>query len=214
MMLHKSLGAALCAGASLMVLGATAQAQTAATAGKDAQAIPEVVVTSQRRAQNLQDVPISVNTFGSEFIKQTGAQDMGDLQQFTPGLSIDNTSTTQPNYSIRGISGSTFGIGTEPSVGIYVDGLYSARSGEALVFFDDVEHVEVLKGPQGTLFGRNTSAGAISITTNKPSDKYEAMVDVKAGNYDKREASMMVNLPLTNTLDLRVDGIVNRRGGD
>src|SRR5579859_995998 len=208
-MFHKPLKIALLAGASVIVLNAEA-----ALAQSNGDQIQEIVVTSQRRAQNLQDVPISVNTFNNDFIEKTGAQNLGDLQQFTPGLSIDNTSVTQPNYSIRGISGSTFGIGTEPSVGIYVDGIYSARSGEALVFFDDVEHVEVLKGPQGTLFGRNTSAGAISITTNKPSDKYEAMVDVKAGNYDKREASMMVNLPLTDTLDLRVDGIVNRRGGD
>ena len=209
-MFQKPLKMALLAGASAIVLTSAA----GAFAQSSGDQIEEVVVTSQRRAQNLQDVPISVNSFNTDFIEKTGAQTMGDLQQFTPGLSVDNTSVTQPNYSIRGISGSTFGIGTEPSVGIYVDGIYSARSGESLVFFDDVEHVEVLKGPQGTLFGRNTSAGAISITTNKPDDKYEAMVDFKVGNYDKREASVMVNIPLTDTLDLRVDGIVNRRAGD
>ena len=208
-MFHKPLKMALLAGASVIVLSSGA-----AKAQSNGDQIQEIVVTSQRRAQNLQDVPISVNTFNNDFIEKTGAQNLGDLQQFTPGLSVDNTSVTQPNYSIRGISGSTFGIGTEPSVGIYVDGIYSARSGESLVFFDDVEHVEVLKGPQGTLFGRNTSAGAISITTNKPSDKYEAMVDFKGGNYGKREASVMANLPLTDTLDLRVDGILNRRDGD
>lgn len=209
-MFHKPLKMALLAGASVTVLTAA----TGAFAQSSGDQIQEIVVTSQRRAQNLQDVPISVNSFNTDFLEKTGAQTMGDLQQFTPGLSVDNTSVTQPNYSIRGISGSTFGIGTEPSVGIYVDGIYSARSGESLVFFDDVEHVEVLKGPQGTLFGRNTSAGAISITTNKPSDKYEAMVDFKGGNYGKREASVMANLPLTDTLDLRVDGILNRRNGD
>lgn len=208
-MFVKPLKMALLAGASLSALGSAALADSAAS-----DQIQEVVVTAQRRTQNLQDVPISVNSFSGDFLEKTGAQTMGDLQQFTPGLSIDNTSVTQPNYSIRGISGSTFGIGTEPSVGIYVDGVYSARSGESLVFFDDVEHVEVLKGPQGTLFGRNTSAGAISITTNKPSDKYEAMIDIKGGNYDKREATAMVNIPLTDALDLRVDGIVNRRAGD
>ncbi len=100
-----------------------------------------------------------------------------------------------------------------PSVGIFIDGVYSARSGEALIFFDDIERVEVLKGPQGTLFGRNTAAGAISIVTNKPTDQFEGLVDFKTGNYNKEEGTIVLNVPITDTLALRVDGIVNRRDG-
>ncbi len=177
------------------------------------QAIEEVVVTAQLRSQKIQKVPISINAFSAAFIKQTGSQTLGDLQKYTPGLTVDDTSTTQPTFSLRGVKPDDFGVGTDPAVGLYVDGYYSARSGEALVFFDDVARVEVLKGPQGTLFGRNTAAGAISIVTNKPTDKYEAMVDYKVGNFNKQEATVMLNLPVSDTFFVRVDGIINRRDG-
>jgi iron complex outermembrane receptor protein len=177
------------------------------------QAIEEVVVTAQLRSQKIQKVPISINAFSAAFIKQTGSQNLGDLQYYTPGLSVDTTSTTQPTFSIRGVKPDDFGVGTDPAVGIYVDGFYSARSGEALVFFDDVSRVEVLKGPQGTLFGRNTAAGAISIITNKPTDQYEATFDEKLGNYGKTEETVMVNIPVTDTFSVRVDGLINRRSG-
>jgi iron complex outermembrane recepter protein len=185
----------------------------AASATPPTQAIEEVVVTAQLRSQKIQKVPISINAFSSAFIKQTGSQNLGDLQYYTPGLTVDTTSTTQPTFSIRGVMPDDFGVGTDPAVGIYVDGYYSARSGEALVFFDDVSRVEVLKGPQGTLFGRNTAAGAISITTNKPTDQYQAMVDEKLGNYGKVEETVMVNIPISDTFSIRADGIINRRSG-
>jgi iron complex outermembrane receptor protein len=192
---------------------APAPATQAGTATAPKQAIEEVVVTAQLRSQKIQKVPISINAFSAAFIKQTGSQNLGDLQYYTPGLSVDDTSTTQPTYSIRGVRPDDFGVGTDPAVGIYVDGFYSARSGEALVFFDDVSRVEVLKGPQGTLFGRNTAAGAISIITNKPTDKYEATFDEKIGNYGKTEETVMVNIPVTDTFSVRVDGLINRRSG-
>ncbi len=177
------------------------------------QAIEEVVVTAQLRSQKIQRVPISINAFSSAFIKQTGSQTIADLQKYTPGLTVDDTSTTQPVFSLRGISPDDFGVGTDPAVGLYVDGFYSARSGEALVFFDDLSRVEVLKGPQGTLFGRNTAAGAISIITNKPVDKYEGSIDEKLGNYGKVEETIMLNVPVSDTFYVRVDGLINRRAG-
>lgn len=104
---------------------------------------------------------------------------MGDIASFVPGLSVSNTSPTQAKYSIRGVSTSDFGVGTDPAVGVYVDGVYAARSGAGLLAFSDVARIEVLKGPQGTLFGRNSAAGAVSITTNKPSDEFEARLGVR-----------------------------------
>ena len=175
--------------------------------------IEEVVVTAQLRSQKIQRVPISINAFSSAFIKKTGAQNLGDLQKYTPGLTVDTTSTTQPVFSLRGVMPDDFGVGTDPAVGLFVDGFYSARSGESLVFFDDVSRVEVLKGPQGTLFGRNTAAGAISVITNKPADGYHASIDYKVGNYGKQEATVMLNVPVTDTFSVRVNGILNRSDG-
>lgn len=175
--------------------------------------LDEIIVTAQKREQSLQEVPISIKAFSSEAIEALGAESVGDLDTFTPGLSVNDTSVTQPRYSIRGVETDDFGIGTEPAVGIFIDGVYSARSGAALIFFDDLERVEVLKGPQGTLFGRNTSAGAISIVTRKPSDRLEGAATLTLGNYDKRQVTAMGNVPITDTLSLRVNGIYNKRDG-
>ncbi len=190
-----------------------ADTTTTATVRTHKSGVEDIVVTAQSRAQKLQRVPISINAFNADFIRQVGAQTVADLQQFTPGLSVDHSSTTQPNYNIRGVATSDFGVGTDPSVGLYVDGVYSARSGEALIFFNDLERVEVLKGPQGTLFGRNTAAGAIAIITKKPTDKFEGTIDYKIGNYDKQEGSLVLNVPVTDNFSVRMDGVINRRNG-
>jgi len=158
-------------------------------------------------------VPISVTAFTAESIAALSAETVGDLDVFTPGLAINDTSVTQPRYTIRGVQTDDFGIGTEPSVGIFVDGIYAARSGAALVFFNDIERVEVLKGPQGTLFGRNTSAGAISIVTNKPAAQAEAFATIQGGNYGKFRLDATANAPITDTLFLRLNGVFNRRRG-
>lgn len=216
------------AGAAL-VLGQPALAQNAADAAPDrGQAgtppaadsaaggglvVDEIIVTAQKREQSRQDVPISITAFGAQAIAALSAENIGDLDTFTPGLSINDTSVTQPSYTIRGVATDDFGIGTEPSVGIFIDGVYSARSGGSLIFFNDVARVEVLKGPQGTLFGRNTSAGAISIITNKPSDKLEAFGTLQIGNYGKVRAEATLNVPLGETLAFRANGVFNRRHG-
>ena len=220
--------AALLAGAAMIGAVPTA-AQVAAGSAPDAQTAPatqttepanapsgqleDIVVTAQRREQSLQDVPISVNAFNAASIAALSAETIGDLDTFTPGLTINDTSVTQPSFTIRGVATDDFGIGTDPSVGIFVDGIYSGRSGSSLIFFNDINRVEVLKGPQGTLFGRNTSGGAISIVTNKPDDKRAFTGTVQVGNYRKVRADATVNLPLTDTLFLRLNGVANYRAG-
>lgn len=209
-------GTAICAATLFWTSQAAAQsADQPAQKSSEQQgaAVEEIVVTAQKREQSLQDVPISITAFGEQALSALGAQSAGDLDSFTPGLTIDDTSVTQPKYAIRGVATDDFGIGTEPAVGIFIDGVYAARSGSALIFFNDVERVEVLKGPQGTLFGRNTSAGAISIITKKPSDTFEAEATVRIGNYDKRRIDGVINVPIADTLSLRVNGVYNKRDG-
>jgi iron complex outermembrane receptor protein len=187
----------------------TAQAQ----APEDSGQLGDIIITAQRREQSLQTVPISVAAFSAANIKALSAESIGDLDNFTPGLTINDSSVTQPSFTIRGVSTDDFGIGTDPSVGIFIDGIYSGRSGASLIFFNDINRVEVLKGPQGTLFGRNTSAGAISIITNKPSPEPEMTATAQFGNYAKTKLDVMGNMPITDKLYLRVDGVINRRNG-
>ena len=120
-----------------------------------------VTVTAQQREESAQDVPISISVFSQQEARDLNAYDINDLGQFTPGLETNNLSVTQPRYTIRGITTNDFGIGSDPAVGVYVDGVYVGRSGAGQLNFNDVERIEVLKGPQGTLFGRNAAAGAI-----------------------------------------------------
>ncbi|WP_332802460.1 TonB-dependent receptor [Sphingomonas sp. RT2P30] len=187
--------------------------RTAAPQADERGQVTDIVVTAQRREQSLQKVPISITTFNAANIAALSAESIGDLDNFTPGLSINDTSVTQPSFAIRGVQTDDFGIGTEPSVGIFVDGIYSGRSGSALIFFNDIQRVEVLKGPQGTLFGRNTSGGAISIITAKPSSKREAFGTLQVGNYGKVRADATINIPLGDTLSLRLNGVSNYRNG-
>lgn len=173
----------------------------------------EIIVTAQLRSQPLQDVPIAVQVISSDLISDLAADDISDLAAFVPGLKVSAGSPTQPSYSIRGISTSDFGVGTDPAVGVYIDGVYSGRSGAAVLAFSDVERIEVLKGPQGTLFGRNAAAGAVAVVTRKPSNKLEAVVSVRTGNYGKHRGEAMLNLPLGDSLALRVNGLYNERDG-
>lgn len=186
----------------------------ASGAAADTTVLEEVVVTAQKREQSLQDVPIALNAFNAEFLRTTGAQNLDDLQQFTPGLQATNLGVTQPTFSIRGIGTNGLSIGTDPAVGIYMDGVYVGRSASSNTEFSDIERVEVLKGPQGTLFGRNAAAGAIQIITQKPSQDWEGFARVRAGNYNKLLGEVTVNTPLiTDTLAARFNLIGNQRDG-
>jgi iron complex outermembrane receptor protein len=135
--------------------------------------INELLVTAQKREQNLQDVPVAVSAFDEEFLKATGFSDIFDLQDYTPGMFLTQSQTaTQTTIYLRGIGTSGNNAGLEPSVGVFVDGVFRSRSGAAIFDMPDLERVEVLRGPQGTLFGKNTTSGAINIVSKKPD--YEA----------------------------------------
>jgi iron complex outermembrane receptor protein len=205
--------AAVCTGGSLIVaLPPGAHAQDAAVSRRAA-VLEQVLVTAQRREQAQQEVPISIQVVGTDLLDDVAADDLGDLTVFVPGLDISSESPTQPRYSIRGIRSNDFGVGTDPSVGVYVDGVYTARSGASLLTFNDIERIEVLKGPQGTLFGRNSAAGAISIATRQPADDFDALLRLRVGEFDRRRVEGMVNVPLRPDIALRVNGVYNESNG-
>ena len=191
----------------------TEQPAAAAATDEKAKVLDTVKVTAQGREQELKDVPISLQVVDSALIDQLAATDMGDLDGFIPGLEISDGSPTQPRYSMRGISTGDFGVGTDSAVGVFIDGVYAARSGGALMAFNDVERVEVLKGPQGTLFGRNTAAGAISIITNKPGRKVEGNLTARLGNDGQQYLYALYNTPVSDSSAMRMSIVSNSADG-
>ncbi len=175
--------------------------------------LEEIVVTAQKREQNLQDVPISISAFSGAALKEMGAEKISDLGKATAGVEMNNESVTQPEYNVRGIGTSDFTVGSDPAVALYIDGVYAARGAGAEVPFDDVERVEILKGPQGTLFGRNATGGAIHIITKKPSDFTEGTIGGTVGNYGKKNVNFSFNTPLSETLAFRISGTSSKRDG-
>ncbi|MEI2433322.1 TonB-dependent receptor [Lysobacter yananisis] len=201
---------AVCGGV-LAVAAPAAFAQEPAAAPKE---LDKITVTAQSREQELQDVPIALQVVTNQLIDDVAAQDLGDLDSFVPGLVVDSLQPTQPGFELRGISTDDFGIGTDPAVGVYVDGVYAGRGGGVLLPFTDVERIEVLKGPQGTLFGRNTAAGAISIITRKPDTRAtEVKAKLRVGNYGKQYVDGMLNLPVSEDSAFRFNALVNHADG-
>jgi iron complex outermembrane receptor protein len=178
-----------------------------------AEEIEEIIVTAQLRSQSLQDVPIAMQVVDRQLIEDVAAEDMGDLNGFVPGLVVSGDSPTQPRYQIRGIQTGDFGVGTDPAVGVYVDGIYAARSGASMTAFNDIERIEVLKGPQGTLFGRNSAAGAISIVTAQPSHEFDSLLRVRVGEFGKQYFEGMINTPIGEHFAVRANGVFNKSDG-
>ncbi|MFT4521024.1 MAG: iron complex outermembrane receptor protein, partial [Halioglobus sp.] len=138
--------------------------------------LEEVIVTAQKRTESLQDVPIAIIAMSGEKIDDFGITGLEELTQYTPNVTINNGAGT-PNLFVRGV-GSGTNAGFEQSVGMYIDGVYAGRGALAAVPTTmDLERIEILKGPQGILFGKNTVAGAVNITSAKPTDEFEGMVE-------------------------------------
>ena len=173
----------------------------------------QITVTAQSRSQEMQEVPIPLQIVTAKQVDTLAATDLSKMSLFVPGLVVYGDQPTQPGYQLRGISTSDFGVGTESAVGVYIDGVYAARSGGALLAFNDIARIEVLKGPQGTLFGRNAAAGAISIVTNEPSDTFEGKARLRFGNYGRRYGDALLNLPLNDDMALRVSVLDNQSRG-
>ena len=152
--------------------------------GALAQAVlEEVVVTAQKREQSLQDVPVAVTAFTGERLVESGVRDFFEVSNIDPALIVGKSQTsTSATFSIRGVFTSSQNFGLESSVGLYVDGIYRARQSAMINNLVDVQSVEVLRGPQGTLFGRNTPAGAVSMTSVAPDFEGSEEPDPRRGH--------------------------------
>ncbi|MGI9328825.1 MAG: TonB-dependent receptor [Pseudomonadales bacterium] len=164
----------------------------------DGLVIEEIVVTAQKRAQSIQDVPIAVSAFDSAFLDDAGVDDVLELQFFVPGLTIYNNQTAaQTNFNIRGVGTAGNSLSLESSVGVYVDGVYRSRQSSAINDLVDVERVEVLKGPQGTLFGKNTASGAVQFLTVAPAlDEVGGYVELNGGSESYVNLNGAINIPI------------------
>ena len=175
----------------------------------------DIVITATRRNQALSDVPLAVSAVTAENLEMSGAHDIRQLNQLSPSLLVSSTSSEggAAVARIRGIGTVGDNPGLEGSVGVFIDGVYRARAGMGLTELGPLERIEILRGPQGTLFGRNTSAGLISIITAQPRFDTEADGAITVGNYDERRADASITGPITSTLAGRVDGVYLKRDG-
>jgi outer membrane receptor protein involved in Fe transport len=176
-----------------------------------------IIVTATRRAQDVQDIPLAVTAISAQSLQNQNVIGIQDVTTLAPSFSSSQAQTSSGSVvlRIRGVGTTSNNIGFESAVGIFIDGAYQSRPGVALTEFVDVERVEVLRGPQGTLFGRNTSAGALNITTVRP-DLYEfgGFVNAQYGSFNEVSLQGAINVPLIeNTLALRVTGAFRERDG-
>jgi iron complex outermembrane receptor protein len=227
--LRGAVRAAALAGSALLAISAnpafaqaTSPEQSAQNANANADATSDdgvhtqdIVVTAERRAMNLQDTPLSILAVTQEMVEAKGIQDLQDLSHFTPNLNITPTrgnGTTAANFSIRGISGGGGATG-ERGVGLYVDGIFMPRTSGSVLRVLDIDRIEVLRGPQGTLFGRNSTGGAIRIFSKQPSHQLEGSLEVTAGNMDHIDVIGTINVPLGSNWALRAQGAYLDKGG-
>lgn len=190
------LGWALLGATSVMVMGGTAEAQVS---------IDEIVVTAQRRAESLQDVPISVGVLQGSNILNMGVRNLEEISTNTPSLII-NQGPSQPGMYMRAIGSGTNNTGFEQSVGMFVDDIYMSKPRLAHQPLFDIERVEVVKGPQNVLFGKNTTAGAINITTASPTREFEGLVSALYGEDGEYQVEGMVSGPLSDKFRARLAG--------
>lgn len=174
----------------------------------------EIVVTAQGRSQVLSDVPVAISAVNAETLQNSGANDIRQLNQVAPSLLVSSTGTeANGSARIRGIGTVGDNPGLESSVPVFIDGVYRSRSGIGLNELGEIDRVEVQRGPQGTLGGRNSSAGLISIYSKKPSFTFGGSGELTYGNYDFMRAATSFTGPITDKVAFRVDGVYVKRDG-
>ena len=187
--------------------------------------LEEIVVTARKREESLQDTPVSVSAFTANDLDARQIDNISQISDATPNLTFDATtpisgSNVAASIFIRGIGQTDFTLVTDPGVGLYIDGVYVASSVGGVLDLLDAERVEVLRGPQGTLFGKNTIGGAINITSKRPAEELGGYLEVKTGTDDRLDVKGSVDIPVSDTLgvklsvaDLNQDGYVENLGG-
>jgi len=184
----------------IVLTGVSPAAAQNQTASAEHSGIADIIVTAQRRSQNLQNVPISVNAFNAEMVESRRISDVQSLATSVPSFSINALSKSRMNPALRGGSSSLSSAGAEQAVGLFIDDQYFGGPGDFEIDLFDVDRIEVMRGPQGTLFGRNTTGGNINVVTRRPSKEAEGKFEVTVGNYNALEARGYVSGPLSDTL--------------
>ncbi len=178
--------------------------------------LEEVIVTARKREESLQETPVAVTALGAAALREAGVRNLSDLNAIAPNIEVQSANGNAPlaNIYIRGIGQRNTGPNIDSGVGIYIDDVYLGRPDGALLDLNDIASVQVLRGPQGTLFGKNTTGGALVFTTNRPNpDQFEGRVEVRVGNYDRLDGSAVLNIPLGDDFAARLSVTsVNRDG--
>lgn len=214
-----SFGTALISSATFL-LPAVCHAQNAES--KDAlgvASLEEILVTARRREENIQETPVAVTALSAEALFERGVVNLADIAVSTPNLRVDtgaaiSGSSNTATVFIRGIGQTDFNLTIDPGVGIYLDGVYVSRSVGALLEMTDVERVEVLRGPQGTLFGKNTIGGAVSITSRTPGSDFAASGEITGGSFNRIDAKLSVTLPVAEGFSILATGATINRDGN
>ena len=202
--------------ASVLAIGVSAPSFAQDAVDEDT-ANAEIIVTAQKRAESIQDVPVAVSVISGDALERQGGVNIENAQYLVPSLNFRKSGTAlNQSLYLRGVGTTTFSIGGEPSVGTVLDGVVLARSGEAFSDLVDIERIEVLRGPQGTLFGKNASAGVINIVSRRPSDSFGASVEggFFFGNGKEYRARAGVDVPLSEKIGSRFTGFYAKWDGN
>jgi len=205
-----SLSVGLTALMATSALSATAQED----GEDDAKRLNTVTITATKREQTLQDVPVAVSVIDESVIEKAEILDLNDLQSVVPSLGFRTfQNSANANFTIRGFGNGANNIGIEPSVGIFIDGVYRSRAAASIGDLPNIQRVEVLRGPQSTLFGKNASAGVVSVVTSKPQYELGGNVEASVGNFNLRRAKGYVTGGITDNLAFSLGGSINQRDG-
>ena len=194
-------------------LASSAHAEETAAAATGVE-LGEVIVTAQQREQKLQDVPVPVTSLSGQILDTFKVQGFGDLSLYTPGLLVQEQSVQRSGYNLRGLTQDDSSPVAEPVISIFVDGIDTSRQQGSITELIDIDRAEVIRGPQGTLFGRGSVIGVMSIATRRPTDRFEGSVTAEAGSLNLKSLSAVVNAPINDKLSFRTAWRVKSRDGD
>ncbi|WP_324261051.1 TonB-dependent receptor [Altererythrobacter sp. H2] len=206
-----------CASIGALALGLTtpALAQDSGDSGAESDGLGMIVVTAQKRSENIQDVPIAISAVGSEFLESRGIDSIDKLGTLAPNVKIERAPASKSisQIAIRGSVTINPAITWEPAVGLYLDGVYIAKAQGSIFDVADLERIEVLRGPQGTLYGRNALAGAVNLITKKPSGEAGGLAEVTYGSFDEMRLRGVIDLPQMGAFSAKVSGQYRKRDG-
>ena len=202
---------------SVSLICSTAPLSAQSDSGSSA-SLEEIVVTARKREESLQDTPLAVSAFNARELEQRNIISVNEVSQYIPNVQFDNVAQEAGGGSssqifIRGIGQTDYVLTVEPGVAMYLDGVYISKSMGSLIDNIDLEQVEVMRGPQGTLFGRNTIGGAISVTSKRPTEEFEATAEVTGGNYNRIDGKISLSGPVSDRMRLRLTAASQNRDG-